>query len=133
MTQTAKEKQFQTYSSPKSSFRMMTPKGRRINFIKGKHITCIPEEIEYLDDEIAAGIRFITKGEPVTSEDLDPMAALKKRLRAEILAEQAANLNEAAESPEDIAPKGKEASPVGALSTAALTKLSAASHTQASK
>jgi len=132
MTQTAdtaKKDEYQVFTSPKLSFRMMTPKGRRIYFIAGKCITKVKEEIEYLDSEIEAGIRFITKGEAITSEDLDPMVALRKRIIKEYEAEKAASAK-VPEAPADkVAATGAPAvASLGALNSSVLAKIATESN-----
>jgi len=83
----AAEETFQTYRSGLENQKIIMQSGKTIHVRQHKYITKNPEEIEFLDYEISQGFPGLTKGEPVTTSDLDPMAALKKRMRAEIMAE----------------------------------------------
>ncbi len=85
------EKTFNTYTSAKQSFVMTTHKGRKIQVLNFKYITDNKEEIEYLDSEIDAGFALLAKGEAVTAEDANPMEALRKSMRAEVLKELTAS------------------------------------------
>ena len=82
----APEASFQQYKSSRHSTRMITPAGKKIAFMNFQFITSDQECIDYLDAEIEAGIRTITKGEKLTTKEIDPMA----RLKAEIIAEHEA-------------------------------------------
>jgi hypothetical protein len=72
---------------------MVMPNAKKIRFFAGSYITNAPDEIAHLDAQIAAGHQMIytKKGqETVTSESLDPLAAIKKKVIDEYLAAQAA-------------------------------------------
>ena len=83
------KKEYQQYTSSRSSMKMITKKGVPITFINYQYITDNKECIEYLNAEIAAGLNLVEKGDLVSSEEADPMSALKKRHIEEYLAEQA--------------------------------------------
>lgn len=85
----AEEKKFQMYHSSTPGICLMTPGGKKIAFSHHDLITDDEEVISYIDREIKAGMPFITKGELVTSEDLDPMASLKRKHFEEFLAMEA--------------------------------------------
>ena len=104
------ERQYQTYFHSMSSSKMLTDKGTPIIFQEHKCYTDVQEVMDYLDKEIAGGLKLITKGELVTSEDLDPMAAIKKRVIAEYLKDQ-----------EKLAAAGKAQAGSGIMSSAMLT------------
>jgi hypothetical protein len=74
---------YQHYSSSRVSTRLVTPAGRPIAFAHYKFITSDQECIDYLDDEIAKGLRDVVKGELLTHEESDPMAVYKKQVIAE--------------------------------------------------
>ncbi len=52
-----------------------------------KYITKDPEDIKYLDEEIAKGLVYIRKGDKVASAAADPMAALRKKIEEEAVAQ----------------------------------------------
>ena len=113
----AEEKQFEIFYSFRGSMRMTCPTGKAIGFISGKFVTQDQECIDYLKQEIGNKNPYIYQEEgkeTITSEELDPMAGLRKR----IIAEEAAKIVASAkaqlaatrelgntESPEDIAKK----------------------------
>ena len=82
------EKKYQHYASSRVSTRMLTKTGREIKFVNYQFITDDKDLIEYLNGEIDAGLKAITKGELLTHAESNPMeilkAALKKELEAEI-------------------------------------------------
>ena len=84
------ENKFQKYTSAREAMRMVTTTGFRITFTKHTYLTQNPEAIAYLDEEIAKGLREVVKGDVLTTEDLDPMAALRKQHYAEFKAMQEA-------------------------------------------
>lgn len=77
------EKLFQTYRSGLENQKIIMKCGRTIYVRQHKYITNKQDEIDFLDDEILLGFPGLKKGEPVTETDLDPMAALRKRIAAE--------------------------------------------------
>lgn len=83
------ESKFQVYSSSRVSMRMLTEKGTRITFANYKFITSDPESIAYLDAEIKNGLQSVTKGEELSTAELDPMHAVKKKAVEDYLAQQA--------------------------------------------
>jgi len=96
-------KEYHVYHCARETMHMHTPSGRDIRFHDKRCVTDNEEVIEYLDSEIAAGNRFITvnKDQPtVTSDDLDPMAVIRRNIIKEYLAEQQAEA--AANAPRDM-------------------------------
>jgi len=86
------EKLYNVFYSTLESCRMITKGGRNIAFVLGKYVTAVPEEIQYLQEEISLGnsrISVIPGKEQMTADDLDPMKALKKQHIKEYLADQA--------------------------------------------
>jgi len=79
--------EFQTYKSSLPTQRLVTESGRVIHITAGKYITKDKEEIEYLNSLIKSGFSYISKGASITSEEADPMAALRAKIKAELLAE----------------------------------------------
>lgn len=89
-TEQTDEQEFQSYACSRSSTRLITPAGFRITFTDFKYLTQNEDAIAYLDYEIQAGnLIGITKGKVVTTSDLNPMEALRKTVRAELIAELA--------------------------------------------
>jgi len=85
----SKEKaEYQQYSSSRISTCMIAPSGKRINFTNYEYYTKDAEIIAFLDGEIDAGIRVITKGDLVTKSELSPAAALKRKHIEEFKASQ---------------------------------------------
>ncbi len=81
--QEVEEKTYQTYRSGLENQRIIMRSGKVIRVTGHKYITDNKEEIAFLDEEITLGFPGLRKGEPVTETDLDPMAALRKRIAAE--------------------------------------------------
>jgi hypothetical protein len=81
------EQEFQQYKSARPAVRFVTSVGLRITFTNFQFLTQNPDAIDYLDLEIARGLQGITKGEVLTTSDLDPMQSMRKKVRAELLAE----------------------------------------------
>ncbi len=81
--------QYQQYTSSRISTCLITPTGKRINFTNYEYYTKDPEIIAYLDNLIKARVRGFTKGAVVTAEDINPMAALKRKHIQEFLDSQA--------------------------------------------
>ena len=79
---------FQHYISSLISVQLITTMGKRIKFNNYSYITEEKDCIDYLDDEIAKGLRGIYKGELLTKEESDP----KERYKAQIIAEHYAAL-----------------------------------------
>lgn len=78
------------YKSVASSMQMITTGGKRILFVSNRHITADEDVINYLDKEIRNGCKdvFIDTGEMYYDPKLhDPIAALRHKLREEILEE----------------------------------------------
>lgn len=83
------EKKYQHYAYSKAATQLITPKGKKFSFVSHQLITDDPEIIEYLDAEIANGLKVITKGALLTSKESDPMRAVKALGVKEYLEEQA--------------------------------------------
>ena len=84
-------KKYNQYFSARPSLNITMPLGERIRFVGGTYITDSKHEIEFLDEQIKLGhgMIFTRKGqETVTSEALDPLAAIKKKAVEEYLANQ---------------------------------------------
>ena len=88
--------EFQKYTSSRQAVRLITDNGFRITFTDHTFLTQNEGAIEYLDREIAKGLRSITKGDVLTTEDLDPMAVLRKKFFAEFQEKQAKERADAA-------------------------------------
>lgn len=86
------EKIYQTYRSSLASQRIAMPNGKLITVTANQYITDDEAEIEFLDKEIKGGFPYMSKTGQITSEELDPMAVLRKKIIAEYLAEQKAGL-----------------------------------------
>jgi len=80
--------EYKQYTSSKISTCLFTPTGKRINFTNYEYYTKDPEIMEYLDYEIANGLIGFKAGKMVKAEDINPMAALKRRHIEEFLASQ---------------------------------------------
>jgi hypothetical protein len=88
---TSAEQEFQQYRCAKASTRLITTSGFRITFTNFQYLTQNAEAIDYLDSQIACnGIQGITKGDVLTTSDLNPMEALRKTMEASIRKEIAA-------------------------------------------
>lgn len=74
---------YQHYTSARVSMRLVTTAGKPIIFTGYEFLTQNKDLIEYLDKEIKDGLPGITRGELVSLEDKDPMAALKRKIIAE--------------------------------------------------
>lgn len=77
------------YSHVKSISFIFTD-GNKAEFIQGKYYTSDPIKVAALKREIKAGNKsfFIKPGEEtIMSDDLDPVTALKKKLRSELMQE----------------------------------------------
>jgi hypothetical protein len=79
---------YQHYTSARVSVRLITHTGGRITFTGYEFITRDKSIIEYLDTEIANGLVGIIKGALLTSDEADPVAAMKRKHIAEYLAEE---------------------------------------------
>lgn len=90
------EVKFQHYASSRIAMNLVTEEGAKLRFVNHQYITSDKREIEYLDDQIDRGLSVITKGELLTAEESDPMAALKRKHIAEYLEKEAAELVAAA-------------------------------------
>lgn len=83
-------KQLHLYSCNVPSSRYVFKNGKIANFIGGIYTTHIEQEIAELDFEVAndhPNIFVDPKRRVISADELDPMAVLKKKLRAELKAE----------------------------------------------
>ena len=97
------EAQFQQYKSARPAVRLVTYSGLRLTFTNFQFLTQSEEAIDYLDSEIAKGLQGISKGDVLTTSDLDPMQSMRKQVRAELLAElKVAAANEAVGNSRDM-------------------------------
>ena len=97
------EAQFQQYRSARPAVRLVTHSGLRLTFTNFQFLTQSEEAIAYLDSEIAKGLQGISKGDVLTTSDLDPMQSMRKQVRAELLAElKVAAANEAVGNSRDM-------------------------------
>jgi hypothetical protein len=90
------EKEFCSYHSSRLATNLITPAGGKISFTGNQFITDNEDHIAYLDGEIKKGLPGVTKGDNVTSSDLDPMSGLRKKFYAEFEKEQAEKAKAAA-------------------------------------
>jgi hypothetical protein len=124
------------YKSTMKFCNIILPDGTRVDFKGGIYITGDTNVISYLDraiarNEYAGSIYIDPNARTVTAEQENPMIALRKKLFAEFMAEQAKNLNPAndmgtstqgplkAASTTDIAPVTIGGPSVASLMTAA--------------
>lgn len=84
----SEEKTFQVYRSSRISMRMITSEGIPILFSNYEYITDNYKVIEYLDNEIALGLKEISKGEAMSSREADPMERLRQKHIEEYLAKK---------------------------------------------
>lgn len=80
---------FNVYYSARPGIRLITESGFAITFSGYKYVTQNESAIAYLDNLAATGAAGISVEGTVTSEDLDPETALRKKYFAEFTAELA--------------------------------------------
>ena len=83
--------QYNQYFSTRPRLSIVMKSGTIIRFVGGQYVTDVPDEIDFLNEQVAAGhsMIYVKKGnETVTQEQLDPMAAIKKKAVEEYLAQQ---------------------------------------------
>lgn len=100
------------YQADKTISRYIFKSGKIAVFLGGYYRTSIQSEIDELNAEIANGIGAIwvpAEGATINSDDLDPVAVMKRKIIAEYEAEKARSLNNG-ESFSDTSGSGK---PVG--------------------
>jgi len=93
------------FKSPLQSWVFILPNGKRLNFIKGICITSDPKEIAHLNMEIDLGhpSMYVDPNEITVSLDrTDPVAALKGRMRLEVLKELQAEMAAATDPNNDM-------------------------------
>lgn len=84
-------KKYHQFFSRRPRISIIMPSGRSIHFSGGMYVTSNEQEIEFLNAEVAAGhpMIYVKDNEKViTEEQLDPLAAVKKRAIDEYLAQQ---------------------------------------------
>lgn len=89
-------KNYNQYFSTRARVNITMPNGKRINFVAGTFVTDSQDEITFLDEQIKLGMQVIytKKGqETITSDALDPLAAIKKKAVDEYLATQSKQLD----------------------------------------
>lgn len=93
-TQT-QEPRFHVFFSHAKSLQTVTGDGRKIIFVSGKYYTKHPGEIEFLNGMVEdnRGIFVDPNMLTVSEADRDPVQALKNKIRQEVLAEMAAQVN----------------------------------------
>jgi len=87
---------YQHYKCSRTAMRLITKKGKKVIFTGFEFLTADKDIIAYLDDEIEQGMNIIVKGELLTAEQTDPMAALKRKWLAEHLASEQKEKGDAA-------------------------------------
>ena len=94
-TQTKQESRFHVFFSHAKSMQTVTGDGRKIVFVSGKYYTKHAGEIEFLKSMVEEnrGIYIDPNLLTVSEADRDPVQALKNKIRQEILAEMAAQVN----------------------------------------
>lgn len=98
MTTTSSEPVKRLYKSTIKFNNIVFPNGHVAHFKGGYFATDVPEQIEYLDAQIAKkgfdGIIYIDPdAQTITAEQENPMLALRKKFYEEFQAEQRAHLN----------------------------------------
>lgn len=92
------KEQFQEYKAARSSVRLITHGGIKVTFTDFRLLTQSPAVMDYLNSEIKAGtLPGITKGELLTLDEVNPMATLKRKVRAELLEEMKKEASDKAE------------------------------------
>ena len=98
---TSSEPPKKVFKSIVKSMQMIAPGGERVIFVSGRYINEDANIIAFLEKAIKDNVPgiYVDKDELVYSPDIhDPMAMLKKKMREEILAEEAARMAEVAGS-----------------------------------
>lgn len=120
---TEQAKVFSVFKSTIPSCIYITKKGKYLYFVNGQYATANEEEIKELTEEIEQGhpSMYIPKeGAKVTSEDLDPMSALRKKFFAEFQQSQA----KAMDAEKNVSTSSAKAGAgTGVISTIDMTKL----------
>jgi len=85
------------YKSTSFATGVVLPDGRILRFKFGKYATDVPDEIAYLDDQIARNgfggrIYIDPQARTVDADAENPMKALREKIIAEYIAEQSAHL-----------------------------------------
>jgi len=81
-----KEQEYQVYHCSRKSTRMVTTNGRPVVFANNEFITSDKEVIEYLDKELKDPRLGITKGEKISSAEIDPMERARRKVIEEAIA-----------------------------------------------
>ncbi len=86
-------KVYHQYFSTRPIMNIATTTGKMIHFVGSTYVTDAEDEIAFLDNEIRAGLKAIyvkQDKKTVSAVELDPLAAIKKKVIDEYLAAQAA-------------------------------------------
>jgi len=85
-TAVAAPEQFQVFTCPRKTAKVVMPNGFCCNFYGGQYITKDPQQIAWLTAEIEEGsFPGFAIGEKVTSDDLDPMLKRRKEALKDLL------------------------------------------------
>jgi len=76
---------YQSYISSLENQRIAMDNGKLISITAYKYITAAKDEVAFLNKLIEEGSPYISYEGELTSEDLDPMAALRKRILQEAI------------------------------------------------
>lgn len=83
----APEEMFEVFSSSLRAHKIVTPEGKTLHFLNGKHMTKDVDDIAFLDEQVRKGSPYIRRGEAVPAKAADPMQKLRDQIRAEMAAE----------------------------------------------
>lgn len=109
---------FQQFSCVRQSTCLITPTGKRVNFTDYEYYTKDQEIIDYLKQQIEAGLRIIKVGAVVSAEDINPAAALKRKHIKEFLESQEGRDYTAVSEAKKLVEEGKTAGAgTGAVNT----------------
>ena len=75
---------YQTYNCSLPSMKIVKEDGGIITFSNNLYYTAEEEEISFLDQYIELGGSFVTKGQKMTAEELNPEAIAKKKMKEEL-------------------------------------------------
>ena len=81
------EVEYQVYKSSMQAHKLIMPSGKVLHVTNGKFVTCNQDEIDFIDDEISKGFKYLKKGGTTTSATADPMAAMTQRIKEEAVRE----------------------------------------------
>lgn len=102
----AADAEYQQYTSARIAASLITPEGKRINFTNYEYYTKDTDIMEYLNNQIAKGLKGFKRGKMVRASEINPMAALKRKHIEEFLASQAGrDFSSGTLSPEEVRKK----------------------------